>query len=142
MEMIIQATGKSCTREQLVSIEHTIINVIAQEEIDVQELQWHLLTGTLADWTLYFIRRLHSDDHQVPFDLYYRCMDLCDRLLLDADVSVYILYYDCSTASTGYKRYLQLLFHHFHVKIWSYVGMEGGIDGQNHLLRVQLMNFH
>lgn len=29
MEMIIQATGKSCTREQLVSIEHTIINVIA-----------------------------------------------------------------------------------------------------------------
>ena len=81
MDMIIQATGKSCTREQLVTIEHTIVN----------ELQWHLLSGTLADWTLYFVWRLRSDDHPVPFDLYYRCMDLCDRLLLDADYCKYRL---------------------------------------------------
>ncbi len=86
MDMIIQATGKSCTREQLVTIEHTIVNVIVVKESDMQELQWHLLSGTLADWTLYFVWRLRSDDHPVPFDLYYRCMDLCDRLLLDVDV--------------------------------------------------------
>ena len=35
MDMIIQATGKSCTREQLVMIEHTIVNVIVVKESDM-----------------------------------------------------------------------------------------------------------
>lgn len=69
-------------------------------------LGWHLLTGTLPDWVLYFIRKLDNEDgwetsgevgtgaeadvegreEGIPFDLYYRCMDLCDRLILEYEV--------------------------------------------------------
>ena len=57
-------------------------------------MEWHLLTGTLADWVLYFIRKLSEDEEGreneecIPFDLYYRCMDLCDRLILDYEVGI------------------------------------------------------
>lgn len=34
MEMVIQATGRSCTREELVTVEHAIVNVLVMREND------------------------------------------------------------------------------------------------------------
>lgn len=47
------------------------------------------MVGTMANWVLLFLQRLG----EVPFDMYYRCMDLCDRLLLDVHVRVYYCCY-------------------------------------------------
>lgn len=87
MEMIIQSTGRSCTREQLKNTEFSLINVSPCFSTHGQTLEWHLLCGTLADWILYFVRYLNKDG-TIPFDTYYRCMDLCDRIVLDYNVWV------------------------------------------------------
>lgn len=85
MEMIIQSTGRSCTREQLKSTEFSLVNVFLLLCSHLQTLNWHLLCGTLADWILFFVRSLNKEG-AVPFDTYYRCMDLCDRVVLDYNV--------------------------------------------------------
>lgn len=38
-----------------------------------------------------------SGQSSVPFDLFFRCMDLCDRLLLDSDVFISSLLFSFST---------------------------------------------
>ena len=38
-----------------------------------------------------------SGQSSVPFDLFFRCMDLCDRLLLDSDVFISFLLFSSST---------------------------------------------
>lgn len=38
-----------------------------------------------------------SGQSSVPFDLFFRCMDLCDRLLLDSDVFISFLLFSFST---------------------------------------------
>ena len=38
-----------------------------------------------------------SGQSSVPFDLFFRCMDLCDRLLLDSDVFISSLLFSSST---------------------------------------------
>lgn len=78
--MMIQATGSSCTREQLVEGERRVIDALG----------WHLLVGTLADWVLFYLNRMESEGVAIPFDLYFRCMDLCDRLVLDYHVCVWL----------------------------------------------------
>ena len=85
MEMIIQSTGRSCTREQLKSTEFALINALLLPPSHLKTLNWHLLSGTLADWILYFVRCLNKEG-VVPFDTYYRCMDLCDRIVIDYNV--------------------------------------------------------
>lgn len=41
------------------------------------------MSSTIADWVLFFVRKMGDG---MPFDLYFRCMDLGDRLLLDYNV--------------------------------------------------------
>lgn len=46
----------------------------------------------MANWVLFFLDCLRKHDTSLPFDLYYRCMDLCDRLILDDHVrNIYIM---------------------------------------------------
>ncbi|OAO17953.1 G1/S-specific cyclin-E1 [Blastocystis sp. ATCC 50177/Nand II] len=70
LDMIIQSTGGSCTAEQISSLEKQIVD----------DLHFHLMSSTIADWVLFFVRKMGDG---MPFDLYFRCMDLGDRLLLD-----------------------------------------------------------
>lgn len=44
------------------------------------------MTGTIADWVLFYLRKMERGEDNLPFDLYFRCMDLGDRLLLDYNV--------------------------------------------------------
>lgn len=85
MDMIIQSTGGSCTIEQIKSFEKQIVDVSLWIHDHPQQLHFHLMSSTIADWILFFVRKMGDG---VPFDLYFRCMDLADRLLLDYNVIV------------------------------------------------------